>query len=100
MTNPETPPSADGNTLKWFVATICREQHDLAYIRIQANSRDEAEAKAGKYTSELIYDWDTVYGDDWVESVIPDDGKQSYRFSRVDEPKDDAAANDGGQDND
>jgi hypothetical protein len=99
MTNPETPQNADSNTLKWFVATICREQHDLAYIRIQANSREEAEAKASKYTGELIYDWDTVYGDDWVESVIPNDGKQSYRFSRVDEPEADETPNDGGQDN-
>jgi hypothetical protein len=102
MTNPETPQNADSNKAKWFVATICREERSLAYIRIQANSLEEAEMKADEYSGDDIAmdNWEIVHGDDWIESVEPDNGKQSHRFSLVVEQEADATTNDGGQDND
>ena len=99
MTNPETPQNADSNTPKWFVATICREQHDLAYIRIQANSREEAEAKASKYTGELIYDWDTVTATTGLSPSFPTTANSLTASPAWTSRKRTTTPNDGGQDN-
>jgi predicted lipoprotein len=103
MTNPQAAQNADGNTPKWFVATVCWEQRSLAYLRIQANSLEEAEEKADEFkdeTDERDYHWNPVHGDTWVESVKPDDGMKSYYFSRAISLEETSNPNDGGQDND
>jgi len=85
--------SNEPEQLKWFLATFCREERSLAYVRFNAKSQAEAEVKADELSSDDILDWEPVHGDEWVEAVKPDDGKQSHCFSRVVKQDGEGAAN-------
>jgi len=80
---------------KWFVATLCCEERSLAYVRIKAASREQAEEKAWHINDNVpVTDWETVYADQCVESVEADDRGKFGGYSRV--VKEDNAQN-GGQ---
>jgi hypothetical protein len=83
MSNAQPKQNEEGATPKWYVATLCREERSLAYLRIQATSQDEAETIADDYSRDEVECWEIVHGDDWVESVGLDYETQSHRFARI-----------------
>ena len=75
------------SNLRWFVAELCREERNIALIRIQAESQQEAEQIAKDFDTSEIMSWDDVaYIENWVESVQPNDGEETY-FSAIVEKK-------------